>query len=521
LPTENDVVNSPVLRLQKRVWQRLKREICQQIGAPSADLARYERRFRAELKGPVRRCAPGDALVAARSADVIYCGDFHTYPASQTACLEVLQHLAAGPSRVVVLLELALSRHQRHLDAWLRGDIDEVQLLARLDWRNTWGFPWAAYRPLLEFARVNGIELVGVNGPGDGLSSTLGERDDWAACHIARCAAARPRAKMLIVAGDLHMARNHLPAATTDRLADLGLARRSVRLLQNSDDLYWRLAADGAVPPAVRLADDTFCLFNGSPWEKLESYLSWLERDADPTDSALSMAGEIDVTDRVLELARALCRLLGLPREAVGEDLIIHTPDDLTSTVTADHRLLRLVVANDVLHFQQGEQMFLARTDLAHLAEAAAEHLAHNLAGPTTMAGDVAPFLARVHRRSLSFFASRLLVPTRRPAPADGCGRSTRALVTGYVRHQGEILSGSARLVQAAAVDDARSAWQVSLTIGRLLGEQLHAACLTGALTLERAAQILSTPIAADDLGARLAELSQLARSMPTVSAGV
>ena len=93
--------------------------------------------------------------------------------------------------------------------------------------------------------------------------------------------------------------------------------------------------------------------------------------------------------------------------------------------------------------------------------------------------------------------------------------------MTGYVRHQGEILSGSARLVQAAAVDDARSAWQVSLTIGRLLGEQLHDACLTGALTLERAAQILSTSVAADDLGARLAELSQLARSMPTVSAGV
>jgi hypothetical protein len=54
-------------------------------------------------------------------------------------------------------------------------------------------------------------------------------------------------------------------------------------VFQNSDDLYWDLAARGAESETqvVRLGDDRFCVQEVPPWVKLQSYLGWeKEREA-------------------------------------------------------------------------------------------------------------------------------------------------------------------------------------------------------------------------------------------------
>ncbi len=52
---------------------------------------------------------------------------------------------------------------QSYLDAFSRGRLDEASLLAKTEYDERWGFPFAFYRPLLETARASGLPLLALN----------------------------------------------------------------------------------------------------------------------------------------------------------------------------------------------------------------------------------------------------------------------------------------------------------------------------------------------------------------------
>jgi hypothetical protein len=108
-----------------------------------------------------------------------------------------------------------------------------------------------------------------VNAQGGGIR----ERDARIARRIATSMARDPEARHLVLIGDLHLAANHLPAEL-DRAAEAAGLRRHRRVVvyQNSDDLYWDLAARGVEgeTQVVRLGSDRFCVQEVPPWVQLQ-----------------------------------------------------------------------------------------------------------------------------------------------------------------------------------------------------------------------------------------------------------
>ena len=102
-------------------------------------------------------------LDRAAQADVVFLGEIHDDPtghAVEGAVLRGLAERAAGRP-VVLALEMFEADVQTVLDEYASGLIQERDFLAAArPWDN-----YADYRPLVEFARANGIRVVGSNAP--------------------------------------------------------------------------------------------------------------------------------------------------------------------------------------------------------------------------------------------------------------------------------------------------------------------------------------------------------------------
>ena len=65
----------------------------------------------------------------------------------------------------VQAMELFQVPFQEPLDQWSAGEIDETVLRRDTEYDQRWGFDFSMYRPILEYARNRGIEVVALNAP--------------------------------------------------------------------------------------------------------------------------------------------------------------------------------------------------------------------------------------------------------------------------------------------------------------------------------------------------------------------
>lgn len=98
-------------------------------------------------------------------ADVVYVGETHTNYAHHLAQLDILKGLHASNPRLVMGWEMFHSSQQPLLDAYTGGWLPEVEWLDAIYWKQTWGHPYSYYRPLLDYARDNGVRVFGLNAP--------------------------------------------------------------------------------------------------------------------------------------------------------------------------------------------------------------------------------------------------------------------------------------------------------------------------------------------------------------------
>jgi uncharacterized iron-regulated protein len=66
---------------------------------------------------------------------------------------------------LAVGMEMFQTPYQQPLDEWRAGRIDETVLRRETEYDERWGFDFSMYRPILEYARSNGIEVIALNAP--------------------------------------------------------------------------------------------------------------------------------------------------------------------------------------------------------------------------------------------------------------------------------------------------------------------------------------------------------------------
>jgi len=287
----------------------------------------------------------------------------------------------------------------------------------------------------------------------------ISARDRHAAHKIAEIRQKHPRAAMLVLFGESHLAPGHLPRALQDILPE----DRLFTILQNVDSLYWRAAGERERVEAVQLKPDVVCVFNSTPLEKYESYRLHLSRwarghEGEGPDLVPTIYNLIDTLIRFLDINRYSSRNGTQPKFLVDLMPEVYSGNSESQIVQL---LARRTVRNAEIQYtlQRIEERgcaYLPRLDafcvqhfqMMFVAEEAARFLHHVCRGlpelgdqPKLRASE--EFYLRAVENALAYFGSRVLCPNREvdannssiaPAPlTPSDNRKSGAEFAGYV----------------------------------------------------------------------------------------
>jgi uncharacterized iron-regulated protein len=96
---------------------------------------------------------------------IVYVGETHDRYDHHLVQLEVLKFLHKKYGDVALGVEWFQFPFQRVLDDYVAGRITEAQMLARSGYFDRWRFDYRLYRPIMRYARDNGIPIVALNAP--------------------------------------------------------------------------------------------------------------------------------------------------------------------------------------------------------------------------------------------------------------------------------------------------------------------------------------------------------------------
>jgi hypothetical protein len=439
MPTSTSPSASPQIReevaFQKATVARLKREI---RGIDRNSRKRYIREFHEDFSDYEAVSSLDDLSIACYKSDVVYIGDYHALPASQEFAAWLLGDIASRSREVVLCMEMVFGRHQRALDRFMGGEMAEAEFLKAIRYDLEWGYDWGAFRRLFDTARRHGMTVLGIDsGPRTGVRY-IRKRDAYAAARITDLADSRPNAKIVVLIGESHLARKHLPRRVTDSLKKRGIEKRGLTVLQNLEDVYWRLAEQGLEQvDVVDMSPGVYCHFNASPIAKYEAYRHILEIwKGDAIDD-----GQVDLTSTVHNVIDTILRFLRIDKynycvgraQRCREYMIDVYPevissldeDDLRETLRAggfsageSAEVVAHVARNGSCFVPRINAIIIGRFNMVHAGEEAAHFvnivLKHELydAAPRRMPQHDL-FYSGVIEEALGFFGSKLIDPSR------------------------------------------------------------------------------------------------------------
>ena len=295
-----------LLAHQKRAAEHLRREV---MGADGSLRHPYFRDLDRQLRSYLHPVADSDLAAACSLADLVYVGDYHAVPASQKYAADLLKRIVRHVPRLTVGVEFVYTRQQRILDRRQAGLLSDEDFLRRVHYREEWGYPWEGLRELLDTAREAGVSVHALDSPPRGGFDGLGRRDEHAARRIASILQEQPGTRLLVLFGESHVTRSHLPRRVKTRLKRAGLEPREVTVFQNPDRVYWQmLSREEPLDRPVKVDPSTYAVFHTTPLEKYEAYRQVLDRwrgDV-PADE------EVDLTPAVHHLIGVLLGWLGI-----------------------------------------------------------------------------------------------------------------------------------------------------------------------------------------------------------------
>ena len=419
------------------------------------------------------------------SADVFLVGDYHALPAAQRFAASLLEQRAHIGDRPVVLgVETIFSRDQRILEEWWRREIGDEELRQRIRFDLDWGYDWTPFLELLITAREHAEGIYGLDCmPREDLRK-IGARDRHAVHKIGEIRQRHPSAVLMVLFGESHLAPGHLPKLMREQLPE----ERTLTVLQNVDQLYWRAAGEQhETVEAVRVAEDVVCVFNSTPLEKYESYRLHLSRWGRTEEEGP------DLAPTIYNLIDSLLRFLNIDRYCSHNGTQPKFLVDLLPEVCSggsEGRLRRLLAREGIpeqkqealllqvddrgsLYLPQLNAFYVREFQMMYAAEEAALFLHRACRGlPANQNGAPAPerFYVRVLEWALGYWGSRVLYPARQA-----------------IRPGAELSPASCDKMMEAAVEQDESALDAAAQqLGYAIGSDLYDKYLEGRVSRTR-----------------------------------
>jgi len=421
------------------------------------------------------------------SSDLVLVGDYHALAASQRFAGELLEKRAQPGDRPVVLGVETIFAHQQHiLEEWWRREIDEGELRERIRFDTDWGYDWQPFYQLLVTAREHAEAIYGLDCmPREDLRK-IGARDRHAVDKLAEIRDRHPKAVILVLFGESHLAPDHLPRLLRQRMPK----QRVLTVLQNVDPLYWQATAERQDRvEAVRVNRNVVCVFNATPLEKYESYRLYLSRcqaDAGHPDLVPTIYNLIDSLLCFLDINQYSSHnstqpkfLIDLLPEVYGENSAGRLRQLLLRKAGETRKLegmLQRVEAQGTVYLPSVNAFYVQEFQMMYAAEETARFLHHACRGLPLRNGKRAAlgeprdrFYARTVEHALAYFGSRVLYPAREAA-RDSNGAS----LTGKYLDQ---------TVRAALRADRVGFDLTAQDLGYKLGSELYDAYLRGGVS--------------------------------------
>jgi hypothetical protein len=415
--------------------KRLKKEI---FGVDPNSARKYIREFHADFSRLQAISSFDDLVLSCSRSDIVYIGDYHALPSAQAFEAKLLGEIAARSQRTALCLEMIYGRQQRVLDRFMKGEMEEEEFLRRIRYVSEWGYDWKGFRSLFEVAKEYSIPVFGIDcEPRNGFRN-IRKRDRYAASRIVEIMKRDPEARIVVVVGESHLGRSHLPGGVEQILLRKGTPRRSLIVLQNLETLYWQLVEQGLQQQdVVRVEPDAYCVFNASPLEKYESYRQVLDlwKGEQEDDSEPDLTPTVyNIIDTILDFLKVDKYTTILRREGQTAEYLVDVFPEVYGKpeVGAFRRILKGALSDveeveEVLEHiaRKGScfvprlnAIFLGQFDLVHGGEEAAHFVNLSLKrelydqGPTHLPQHDF-FYSRILEEALAFFGSKLIAPSR------------------------------------------------------------------------------------------------------------
>ncbi len=506
-----------LLALQKQVFRQNQRLIEDSISVVEKGFEKYRKTYLGYVRKFDHVATPEELQAAIAEADIIYVGDYHTNPQSQRAFLRVLKMAAQTGFRLSVALELIHRRYQPEIERFLASKIEEETFLKKIHLTRRWYFDlWKNFQPLFDFAKYHQFKVYGVESAHT-RHSTLQSRDQACAELLVKILSQNPEEKLFVLIGDLHLAPPHLPVKVSRLLKKKKLKKKELFLYQNSEQIYWQLAAMQEEEKAeiVRIDARSFCIMNTPPIVWQQSYINWLEHEE----------GEIDFSDAkasFLELVDRIAGFLGMTLPKEKEEVEVYTCGDLSFLERLEkesdfsrqdiQRIKKQIRASESYYIPKKKIAYLGSLSLNHVAEEASHFIRHLCAGDEFPRDPVDAFYANALHEALGFLGSKMINHHRKclhekdferilfffrdqtHVPKD---RSLELDVAHLVLEL-KALEKQGKLISSAKVIQQHDAlfFAVTHALGYMLGDRLFYALMAGKISKDEIYELYYNPFA-------------------------
>ena len=476
------------IKARKKLLAQLKSQVFA-IQGRDKEIDAYAKNYKSEFRGVWRPSNTNELMAELTNCRVLLGGDFHAFSQSQRTHLRILRDWPKD-KRVVLAVECIEAKHQKSLDAYMAGAIDDEEFLASCQWRDHWGFPWSHYKPLFDFAKSRDVPVFALNRYYKKKTLTsLVNRDLFAANKIVRIYNKYPQATIYTLFGDLHLATNHLPNYIKEIASESTI--KIVRIFLNSEKLYFQLAKSNLESKVEVLMSSRsrFCVMSSPPWVKWQSYLMFLEGTYDDDlDGDYSL---LDFTDHVAQLIQVMQKDIKV--KITFDDLAVYTSEDfeackkIASRLKLPDRELFLKLIEDEKSFMLPQQNFyyLSRISINHCAHLAGFYVHKKMSRlPRVLWSMPSDFLPLIWHEAVAFFLSKMINHKRK---ADRL-----SVIQNQLRHTEEKDQG--REVLALVLDQKTDEWiyirsgrhkRTRMDVKRTLS-YIHAARILGSIMGEK-----------------------------------
>jgi hypothetical protein len=269
-----------LIRIQKKSYRKNVKLVRNSL-EHNPDVEAYEKEYFRYLKKFQYISNKADLVKKVSSADLVFHGDYHTLRQSQRCVLRILREIQ-GKREIILCLEMFHGADQKYINSFMSGELSEGNFIEKIDYSKKWPFSWRNWSSIIYFCQDHKIPVLGINSQaGEGIKG-LRDRDRYSARIITKAFLQNPGKLIYVVDGDFHISPEHLPKMVYQMLEMLDVQIRQVTIYQNAENLYWKLCQEGKEESdVIRINENSFCVMNTMPANKIQSYLNWLEFSED------------------------------------------------------------------------------------------------------------------------------------------------------------------------------------------------------------------------------------------------